>query len=109
MALEQAKFVETERNVWHAAVAAIDALALAVKRGQVNGQLSEVRELLEAPPLASGDFCRAANNLKNAERYLRSQEAGAAGYELRMLAGVIRNSAAVSSVAPRYRPRLRQN
>ena len=78
-------------NVWDAAVAAVEALAEQVKRGNVNGPLREVQELLEALPLSSGDFCRVANNLKNAERYLESQERGAASYELRMLAGAVRS------------------
>ena len=77
-------------NVWDAAVAAVDALAKQVKRGNVNGPLCEVRELLEALPFSSGDFSRVANNLRNAERYLRSQEWGAASYELRLLAGAVR-------------------
>ena len=74
-------------NVWEAALATLEALAEQVKCGNVNGQLGEVQTLLEALPLSSGDFSRVTNNLKNAERYLQSNEFGAAAYELRMLTG----------------------
>ena len=91
-------------NVWDAAVAAIEALAEQVKRGKVNGQLSEVQELLQALPLSSGDFSRVVNNLKNAQRYLQSQERGAAAYELRMLAGALRTCLLASgNGSPRIR------
>jgi len=87
----QAQTVCKLATVWDAAVAAIQALAEQVKRGKVNGELTEVQGLLEALPLSSGDFCRMGNNLRNAERYMRSQEWGAASYELHMLAGALRN------------------
>ena len=77
-------------NVWDAAIAAMEALAQQVKRGDLNGQLGEVQALLEALPLSSGAFCRVSNHLKNAERYLQSHERGAAAYELRMLARAVR-------------------
>jgi len=79
----QAQTADRLGNAWGAAVAAIEALAEQVKRGTVNGQLTEVQGLLEALPLSSGDFCRAGNNLRNAERYMRSQELGAAIIALR--------------------------
>ena len=88
---EQVQTVDKLVSVWDAAVAAVEALAKRVKRGNVNGPLREVQELLEALPLSSGDFSRVANNLKNAERYLQSRERGAASYELRMLAGAVRS------------------
>jgi hypothetical protein len=92
MAYVQTQTVKKQHaNVWDAAVAAVQALAEQVKRGNVNGQLIEVQGLLEALPLSSGDFCRAGNNLRNAQRYMRSQEWGAAAYELRMLAGSVRS------------------
>ena len=79
----QAQTADRLGNAWGAAVAAIEALAEQVKRGTVNGQLTEVQGLLEALPLSSGDFCRVGNNLRNAERYMRSQELGAAIIALR--------------------------
>lgn len=82
--------VERLVNVWEAAIATLGALAEQVRRGDADGQMGEVQALLEALPLRSGDFSRVANNLKNAERYLQSNEYGAAAYELRMLAGAVR-------------------
>jgi len=79
----QAQTVCKLATVWDAAVAAIQALAEQVKRGKVNGELTEVQGLLEALPLSSGDFCRMGNNLRNAERYMRSQELAAAIIALR--------------------------
>ena len=86
----QAKTAKELTNVWNAAVAAFTALAKHVSRGKVNGDLTEVQALLEALPLSSVEFCRVSNNLRNAERYMRSQEWGAASYELRMIAGAVR-------------------
>ena len=45
----------------------------------------EVRQILEALPLASADFSLAMNRLANAEHYLQSGERGAARYELHLL------------------------
>lgn len=83
MLLVQARTVDNLASGRGAAVAAIEALAEQVKRGTVKGQLTEVQGLLEALPLSSGDFCRVGNNLRNAERYMRSQELGAAIIALR--------------------------
>jgi hypothetical protein len=90
MSSVQVRTVDKLVNVWEAAIATLGALVEQVRRGNVNGELGEVQALLEALPLSSGDFARAANNLKNAERYLQSNEYGAAAYELRMLTGAVR-------------------
>ena len=90
MSLVQVRAAEKLVNVWEVAIATLEALAEHVKCGNVNGQLGEVQALLEALPLSSGDFSRVANNLKNAQRYLQSNEHGAAAYELRMLTGAVR-------------------
>src|SRR5262245_3388302 len=90
MSSVQVRTAEKLVNVWQAAIATLATLAEQVKRGNVNGQLGEVQALLEALPLSSGDFSRVSNNLKNAERYLQSNECGAAAYELRLLTGAVR-------------------
>ena len=101
MSSEPVQTVDKLVSVWDAAVAALEALGEQIKRGNVNEQLREVQELLEALPLSSGDFCRVVNNLKNAERYLQSQEWGAASYELRMLAGAVRSCLLAHGNGPR--------
>ena len=93
-------------NVWEAAIATLETLAEQVKHGNVDGQLSEVRALLEALPLSSGDFSRVLNNLKNAERYLQSNEHGAAAWELRMLTGAVRTCLLPDGIGT---PRLRKS
>lgn len=103
MSYEQLQTVDKLVNVWDAAVAAVEALAEQVKRGSVSGQLNEVQELLEALPLSSGDFSRVLNNLRNAQRYLRSRESGAASYELRLLAGAVRSCLLASGGSRRTR------
>jgi len=63
-----------------------------IRRGQdVVDEFQQVRDLLEAIPLASGEYGTAANRLRNTHRYLVSEEGGAACYELQMLAGVLRH------------------
>ena len=42
--------------------------------------------ILESLPLSTAEYGVAANRLENAGRYMRSEENGAASYELRMLA-----------------------
>jgi hypothetical protein len=88
--MSQTSILQWRPNILAAAIAAVEALAEQVKRGNLDGELGEVQALLEALPLSSGDFCRVSNNLKNAQRYLQSQERGAAAYELRMIAGAVR-------------------
>ena len=63
-----------------------------IERGKTAlEKLQEVRELLESIPLSSGEYCVAQNRLQNAHRYLVSDERGAARFELRMLAGSLRD------------------
>jgi hypothetical protein len=53
--------------------------------GRSDTGFEEVRRLLEAVPLASGEFGVAVNRLENARRYLHAGEHGAARYELCLL------------------------
>jgi hypothetical protein len=106
MSSQQVQTVETLGNVCDAAVATVEVLAEQVKRGKGNGPLREVQELLEALPLSSADFSRVWNNVKNAERYMQSQEWGAAAYELRLLAGAVR-CCLLTSRNPSRRIRMR--
>jgi hypothetical protein len=70
-----------------------------IERGKVPyDELDEVRSLLESLPLSTGEYGVAKNRLRNAQRYLTSQERGAARFELRMLAGSLRNATVGSSV-----------
>jgi hypothetical protein len=48
-------------------------------------EFDNLRTLIESLPLASSDFSLAGNYLRKAQRYLRSNEIGAALYELRLL------------------------
>jgi hypothetical protein len=61
------------------------------RRSDPRDHLESVRSLLESLPLSTGEYGIAQNRLRNAERYLRSQEHGAARFELQMLAGSLRN------------------
>ncbi len=72
------------------------------RKMNVLDELQEVRGLLDALPLASGEYGTASNRLRNTHRYLVSQERGAARYELRMLCGSLRCQA-VTAVQPRGR------
>lgn len=53
---------------------------------------AKVQRLLEALPLNTEEFALAGNRLRNAGRYLRSRERGAACYELKLLARSLRRS-----------------
>jgi hypothetical protein len=58
-------------------------------------KLDSVRSLLDSLPLSTSDYGIAQNRLRNAERSLRSQERGAARFELQLLAGSLRNGTPV--------------
>ena len=69
----------------------VEHLLRAIHRNQhVLEELQQVRDLLDSLPLATSEYGTAANRLRNAHRYLVSQERGAARYELQMLAGMLR-------------------
>jgi hypothetical protein len=55
--------------------------------GRTANELHKLRTMIESLPLTSGEFCVAVNRLRNAQRYLCSDEIGAASYELRLLLG----------------------
>jgi hypothetical protein len=57
------------------------------------GELQHLAELLDALPLTTEEYGVARNRLRNASRYLRSGERGAAQYELGLLFGSLRPSA----------------
>ena len=63
-------------------VQTVEHLLRKIRRDQdVLDELQQVRDLLDSLPLASDDHSTATNRLRNAHRYLVSQERGAASYE----------------------------
>ena len=48
-------------------------------------ELENLLALLQTLPLSADDFSRAATHLKNAHRYIRANESGAARWELQAL------------------------
>ncbi len=52
-------------------------------------QILVIDRLAQSLPLAADQFATVKCRLKNAHRYLRSDERGAARYELRLLLGVL--------------------
>ena len=83
----------------------VEHLLTSIRRDcEVLEELVEVRNLLDSLPLATNEYATAANRLRNAHRYLTSQERGAARYELNLLAGSLRNQPQ-STCGPRYRKR----
>jgi hypothetical protein len=61
---------------------------LRYKASAVN-ELDTLQKLLESLPMASGEFSTAMNRLRNSQRYLCSEEIGAALYELRLLTSLL--------------------
>ena len=72
------------------------------RKSAVLDDLQEVRDLLDSLPLASDEYATASNRLRNAHRYLVSQERGASRHELQLLAGSLRCEREVE-VRPRRR------
>ncbi|MCO6459136.1 MAG: hypothetical protein J5I93_27825 [Pirellulaceae bacterium] len=89
-------------NALHTARPSVDLLARQISQGLrrlidspgsrtvSRQQLADSRLLLEALPMATNEFAVARRRLQNADRYLRSDEWGAARYELRLLYGMLR-------------------
>ena len=57
----------------------------------VGNLFANVKRLLDALPLNTEEFGLAGNRLRNADRYLRSRERGAACYELKLLSRSLRS------------------
>ena len=62
------------------------------QRADVREELRFAHQLIDAMPLTTQAYGTAMNRLRNVQRYLDQCETGAAGYELRMLAGALRSS-----------------
>lgn len=67
--------------------------------------LQDLGALLETLPLTSGEFATAHNRIRNARRYLQASEPGAARYELRLLACLLKNQLDNHPTEPRRRLR----
>jgi hypothetical protein len=59
------------------------------RKFRIDEEFENLQALIESLPLASGEFGVASNRLRNAQRYLRSDEIGASLYELRLLLGCL--------------------
>lgn len=68
-----------------------------------SAEISQLQTLLETLPLGSDEFGIACNRLRNAQRYLQSNEAGAARWELNALASQLRRRATAKTREPRRR------
>lgn len=58
---------------------------------QALDALVKLEELLESLPLATAEYGSAKCRLRNAQRYLRANEIGAARYELRLFWSAVRH------------------
>jgi hypothetical protein len=74
---------------------------------RTNGEVDDLRILLETLPLSTDEFGLACNRLTNTKRYLQANELGAAGWELRALRQQLQNRADAQPCEPRARRRLR--
>jgi hypothetical protein len=76
---------------WHLLAGLLDRLLHGDGDGDacLNG-LNAAELLLQTLPLASEPFGVAMNRIRNARRYLRSREVGAAHFELRLLASTLK-------------------
>ena len=69
--------------------------------GGASAEVNQLQTLLETLPLGSDEFGIACNRLRNAQRYLQSNEAGAARWELNALASQLRSRANAETREPR--------
>ena len=69
-------------------------------------QLTVAAMLLESLPLSTSEFGLAMNRLNNARRYLKSNECGAARYELRLLIGGLTPKPEARPSRRRIRPKV---
>ena len=90
------------------AVERIDTLIALLNGGPIafdktEEKCAEVQMLLEALPLNTDEFALAGNRLRNAARYLKSGERGAACYELKLLSRNLAHNRHQRAVARRCR------
>lgn len=57
---------------------------------QISHEFQQVRQLLDALPLPSGEYATATSRVSSAAMYVASEERGAARYELQLLRGQLR-------------------
>jgi hypothetical protein len=74
---------------------------------RTNGEVDDLRILLETLPLSTDEFGLACNRVTNAKGYLQSNELGAAMWELRALRQQLQNRADAQPCEPRPRRQLR--
>ena len=80
----------TPDSIRHDLRLAIEHLLRRLAQQDLLEELQAIRQMLDSLPLATDDYSTASNRLRNANRYLDSRARGAAGYELRLLAGSLR-------------------
>lgn len=89
-------------------LAALSQLTRQLGRGSLTPEkVDEVLGMLETLPLSSYDFGIARNRLCNAQRYLSSNETGAAHWELRAMKQQLTSLAFAKAHVPRRRLRFR--
>jgi hypothetical protein len=81
----------TPDTIRHELLDTVEHLLSKLRRdAEILAELQDACDLLESLPLAADEYHTANNRLRNAHRYLISQERGAARYELQLLAGSLR-------------------
>jgi hypothetical protein len=99
--------VATPDTIRHELLRTIEHLLKSLhQEAKVMDDVQEVTDLLDSLPLASDEYGTASNRLRNAHRYLVSQERGAARYELKLLANSLRNEREAEPRRRRQRQRL---
>lgn len=96
----------TLSSVFQPVLGAMAGLAKKLGHGSaIGGEVNHLESFLETLPLKSDDFGIACNRLRNARRYLESNERGAARWEMNALANQLRNQATAKTREPRRRLR----
>ena len=90
-------------SVFQPVLSSLARLVQQLRQGHnTNGELEDLQNLLESLPLSTQEFVLACNRLQNAQRYLKSEERGAAKWELHALQQHLRtHSKAEASTAGR--------
>ncbi len=93
MSFLQKRSTATPDTIRRELLTAIQSALQTIECGQrALEKLHKIRHLLESLPQATGEYSLSCNRLGNVRHYLESEEHGAARYELRLLAGMLRNN-----------------
>ena len=95
-------------STFQSILSALSAITQQLGRGAIaSHHADDLHAMLETLPISTDDFGIASNRIRNAQRYLASNELGAARWELNAMRQQLNSRATTKTNEPRRRLRSR--